>query len=190
MKPISTTSPATALARASPPTGVISSTIFGNLVMFRRDRGEHGGVAMQVFGGPEVERQQDAGGVIDGPMQAHGGAAGFEPSKGPGVELDQRPLRARGSRRARYCRGRRRCLAGRPRARRSRRTVARLSASPSTSCSFSVAWQSLKSQYVVVRSWLTRCRSRAASRRGDGRPAVEQTLGPRRRDAALPSDSS
>jgi len=34
--------------------------------------------------------------------------------------------------------------------RRSRRTGARLSVSPSTSCGFSVAWQSLKSRYVVA----------------------------------------
>jgi len=50
--------------------------------------------------------------------------------------------------------------------------VGRVIASPSTSCSFSVTWQSLKSRCVLVRSVATRCRSRAARRRGEGQPRL------------------
>ena len=52
---------------------------------------EDGGVAVQVLGGAEVQGEDGAGGIIDGAVQGHGGAAGLEPGKGAGVDLDQLP---------------------------------------------------------------------------------------------------
>jgi hypothetical protein len=135
---------------------------------------------MQVFGGAEVERQHGASDLIEGTVQAHGGPRASSQAKGLASSWTSAPMRARGSRRTQYCRGRRRCLAGRPRAWRSRRPVGRLIASPSTSCGFSVTRQSLKSRYVVASSRL----SRAASRRGDGRPR------PRWSKPSAPADST
>ncbi len=52
---------------------------------------EDGGVAVQVLGGAEVQGEYGTGGIIDGAVQGHGGAAGLEPGKGAGIDLDQLP---------------------------------------------------------------------------------------------------
>jgi acyl-CoA synthetase (AMP-forming)/AMP-acid ligase II len=68
---------------------------------------------------------------------------------------------------------------------RTRREL-RLSGSPSTSRSFSVAWQSLSPAYGLRSSAATRARTPAARRRGEGRPqAVEHPPGPLRGPADL-----
>jgi hypothetical protein len=94
-------------------------------------------VAVEVLGRPEVEAQDDAV------------ASSMAPSSSPRVPVlsqsnslpsskTRAPIRAAGVRRARCWRGRRRRFAGRPRARRIRRTELRLRARPSSSWSFSV----------------------------------------------------
>src|SRR5262249_37482222 len=105
---------------------------------------QQGDVAVQILGGPEDQGQDGARGIVDGPVQGELGTARLEPREGASVELHEGAIWASGVRRVRTWWPRRCRLAGRPRRRRSRRTEARLSRSPSTSCSFSVAWQSLK----------------------------------------------
>jgi hypothetical protein len=50
---------------------------------------QHGGVAVEIFGGPKPEGERDGGGIIDEPMQGGGRPAVLEPSKGAGVELHE-----------------------------------------------------------------------------------------------------
>ena len=83
-------------------------------------------------------------GIWGGPRRVYASRASSQ-AKGLASIWTSCPIRASGVRRCRYCRGRRRCFAGKPRARRRRRTSSRLTRRPSTSRSFSVAWQSLKS---------------------------------------------
>jgi hypothetical protein len=54
-----------------------------------RDGGQQGGVAVQILRGPEVEGEHGAGGVVDGPVQAHGRPAPLEPVERAGVDLHQ-----------------------------------------------------------------------------------------------------
>src|SRR4029077_11590768 len=54
---------------------------------------------MSAWSGPErdpetptpTQGEYGTGGIIDGAVQGHGGAAGLEPGKGAGVDLDQLP---------------------------------------------------------------------------------------------------
>src|SRR6266481_849346 len=50
---------------------------------------QQGDIAVQILGGPEVQGQDGAGGVVDGAVQRELGAAGFEPREGAGVELHE-----------------------------------------------------------------------------------------------------
>ena len=44
---------------------------------------------MQIFGGPEIQGQDGAGGVVNGAVQSELGPARLEPREGAGVELDE-----------------------------------------------------------------------------------------------------
>ena len=50
---------------------------------------EHGGVAVQVLGRPNVQGEDRAGGIVDRAVEGHGRAAAFEPVMGAAVELDE-----------------------------------------------------------------------------------------------------
>ena len=133
---------------------------------------------MQVLGGAEVEREDGAGGVVDGAEEEQG-RAGPEPVEWAAVDEDEGAQGRGGAGAARRCcGGRRRRFGGSPRARRRRRTVSRPTGRPSTSRSFSVQWQSLKSRYVVWISSTTRIRISTSSARGAG-PARRRWTRPR-----------
>jgi hypothetical protein len=102
-------------------------------------------IAVQVFGGAEVQGHAGARRVVDGADEECAGA-GAEPVELAAVDEDERAFAARRGRRARCWGGRCRRLGGRPRARRSRWTVLRLTRRPSSSWSFSVQWQSFSSR--------------------------------------------
>ena len=50
---------------------------------------QQGDIAVQILGGPEVQGQDGAGGVVDGAVQRELGAARLEPRERAGVELDE-----------------------------------------------------------------------------------------------------
>ena len=50
---------------------------------------QQGDVAVQVLGGTEVQGEHGAGGVVDGAVQGHLGAARLEPGKGAAVQLHE-----------------------------------------------------------------------------------------------------
>src|SRR5262249_59834158 len=57
--------------------------------VLRGDGGQERGVAVQIFGGAEVEREHGARGVIDGPVQAQARPAVLEPVEGTSIELHE-----------------------------------------------------------------------------------------------------
>jgi hypothetical protein len=57
----------------------------------REDLLEQSGVAVEVFGGTEVQSDDDRGGVVNGPEQGHRRAAVLEPVEWAAVELEQLP---------------------------------------------------------------------------------------------------
>src|SRR5882724_3948676 len=54
---------------------------------------QHGGVAVEIFGGPEPEGERGGGGIIDEPVQGGRRPALLEPGEGAGVELSELPHR-------------------------------------------------------------------------------------------------
>jgi hypothetical protein len=106
---------------------------------------QQGEIAMQVLGGAEVEREDGAGGVVDGAEEQQGRPRA-EPVERAAVDQGEAAHGRMPGAAVRCCGGRRRRFGGRPSARRRRRTVSRLTARPSTSRSFSVQWQSLNSR--------------------------------------------
>ena len=54
------------------------------------------GVAVHIFGRPEVQGQDLAGGIIDGPQQHQRGPAPLEPREGAAVDLHEGPARGLG----------------------------------------------------------------------------------------------
>lgn len=113
---------------------------------------EQGDIAVQILGGAQVEGQAGARGVVDGAVQGEPGPPSRSQGKGLASSCTRAPRWASGVRRVRTWRPRRRRLAGSPKARRRRRTELRLRGTPSTSRSFSVAWQSFRPAYGVCSS--------------------------------------
>ncbi|MGH7326110.1 MAG: hypothetical protein ACREJ9_15905 [Candidatus Rokuibacteriota bacterium] len=85
---------------------------------------KEGGVAVDIFGGAEVQGEDLGGGVVHGPEERELRSAVPEPCERAAVDLHER-------------------AAGRPRRRRSRRTDSRQSRRPCHSRSFSVRCVSL-----------------------------------------------
>src|SRR5437899_2095122 len=50
---------------------------------------QHGGVAVEILGGPKPEGERDGGGIVDEPMQGGRRPAVLEPGEGAGVELHE-----------------------------------------------------------------------------------------------------
>src|SRR2546426_8311796 len=50
---------------------------------------QHGGVAVEILGGPKPEGKRDGGGIVDEPMQGGRRPAVLEPGEGAGVELHE-----------------------------------------------------------------------------------------------------
>ncbi len=50
---------------------------------------QHRGVAMQILGGAEVQGEDGAGGIVNGPVQVQRGPMPTEPVEGARIELDQ-----------------------------------------------------------------------------------------------------
>src|SRR2546425_4743527 len=50
---------------------------------------EDDGIAVEIFGGAEVEGEELGGGVVDGAQERHGRPAPFEPVKGAAIDLDE-----------------------------------------------------------------------------------------------------
>jgi hypothetical protein len=111
----------------------------------RGEAAQQGEIAVQVFGGAEVEGHDGARRVVDGAEEQQAGACA-EPVELAAVEQDEGAQAGTARAAGAVLGGRRRCLGGNPSARRSRRTVLRLTGSSSSSCSFSVQWQSLSSR--------------------------------------------
>jgi hypothetical protein len=130
---------------------------------------QQGEIPMQIFRGAEVQRQDGAGRIIDRPQEEQG-RAGPEPVERAAVDKDE----AADGRMA----GAAGAMLRRPAAALGRQAedppnpadVLRLTGRPSSSWSFSVAWQSLKSRYVVRTSSATRSWSATSSCPGDGWP--------------------
>jgi hypothetical protein len=54
--------------------------------MVGRELVEQGDVAVQIFGGPEDQSHDRAGGVVDGSEECHRGTAGLQPGKLTAIE--------------------------------------------------------------------------------------------------------